>query len=137
MDNDILEILAKAYKKKGYLLDKEDAKLKLATLKLEKMPKPTLDEIIENKLNESLRIKGYSICKEDAERILEDIDRDIATAIQSGGSSQVQQYKEEFEKLEEKGNLLFDTSNVFFVYKQYLKMEPPQWYVIKYGQYKC
>ena len=61
-----------------------------------------MDEIIEDTLNNPMQSKVYSIYKRDAKCILEDIDRDIVTATQIMDNQKIQQYRKEFEKLDEK-----------------------------------
>lgn len=147
MEDEIVEILAEAYRKKGYIINKENAKRRLKGLEMEEEVPLSLDRAIEKMAaNEMISV-------EDAKRVLEDVKRDaenlglrerfdylfcpitpdLGDTTTFLGSWKQQKY---FNQIGQICSLLCHPNNVFFIYKRELKIEPPQWFAEKYAAYK-
>lgn len=126
MEDEIVEILAKAYEEKGYTLDKEDAKLKLREFKITKNESDKLDHDIEDIITHVLEKKEYSISIEDAKLIIIDIVKE---------APHIKLFDFEKKSLWIRA-LLADPKNIFMIY-QFLLINPPQWYGEKYAAFRC
>lgn len=129
----MVKILAEAYEKRGYTLDKEDAKIKVKEFKIQKNVTQPIEEIIVETLND----KKQTISVEEVKSILKDLEIDLDTAIKNSNTYEVKSLKRFLKTDTGKGSTLADLSNIFYVYKHTLQMDPPQWYAERYATYAC